>query len=303
MMQTTETIWQNGTLVPWADAKIHVLSHTLHYGGGAFEGIRFYNTPQGPAIFRLNEHVDRLFYSTKALKMSLSYSKAEVVTAIIDVVRLNKLESGYIRPIAFYGFGKMGVNPIGNPIELVIACWPWGAYLPHESVDIKTSSYIRIHPDSTVVDAKLCGHYVNSILASLELEGTHYDEALLLDSDGHITEGVGENFFMVKKGIIYTPNLGGILSGITRDTVIKLARTLDLNVIEADISLYDAYQADEAFFTGTAAEVTAIQSINDKCLGKGGVGEITSRIKQAYLNLVQGKNNDFLHYLTVIRNF
>lgn len=302
MMQTTEMIWRNGKLIPWADATVHVLSHTLHYGGGAFEGIRFYTTSQGPAIFRLNDHVERLLYSTKALKMHLSYSKEDIITAIKDVVRCNKLESGYIRPIAFYGYGKMGVNPVGNPVELVIACWPWGAYLPHESVDVKTSSYIRIHPDSTVIDAKLCGHYVNSILASLELQGTHYHEALLLDSEGHITEGVGENFFMVKDEVIYTPNLGGILSGITRATVIKLAHHLDFKVIEADISLYDAYQADEAFFTGTAAEVTAIRSINDKVLGKKDTGSITSTIKKAYLDLVQGKSNDFIDYLTVIED-
>jgi branched-chain amino acid aminotransferase len=297
MMQTTEMIWKNGKLIPWADATVHVLSHTLHYGGGAFEGIRFYNTSQGPAIFRLQDHVERLIYSTEALKMHLSYSKEAIITAIKDVVRCNKLESGYIRPIAFYGYGKMGVNPIGNPVELVIACWPWGAYLPHASVDVKTSSYIRIHPDSTVVDAKLCGHYVNSILASLELQGTHYHEALLLDSDGHITEGVGENFFMVKDDVIYTPNLGGILSGITRATVIQLARYLDFKVIEVDISLYDAYQADEAFFTGTAAEVTAIRSINDKILGKKDIGPITSAIKKAYLELVHGKDNRFIDYL------
>lgn len=301
-MQTTEEIWHNGKLVPWNEAKIHVLSHALHYGGGAFEGIRFYNTPQGPAIFRLHDHVERLFYSATALKMPMPYSKEEIIAAIIEVVRVNKLEAGYIRPIAFYGYGKMGVNPVGNPVELVIACWPWGAYLPHDSVDIKTSRYIRIHPDSTVVDAKLCGHYVNGILASLELEGTHYNEVLFLDSAGHITEGAGENFFMLKDGVVYTPKLGGILSGITRDTVMKLAPTLGLTVIETSIRLYDAYQADEAFFTGTAAEVTSIQSINDKTLGKGGVGEITAKIKQAYLHLVQGKNNDFMHFLTFVKN-
>ena len=301
-MQTTELIWKNGELVPWADAKIHVLSHTLHYGGGAFEGIRFYNTSQGPAIFRLNDHVDRLFSSASALKMSMPYSKETVIEAIKDVVRMNKLPSGYIRPIVFYGYSKMGVNPVGNPVELVIACWPWGAYLPHDSIDIKTSSYIRIHPDSTIVDAKLCGHYVNSILASLELQGTHYHEAIFLDSKGLITEGVGENFFMVKDNVIYTPRLGGILPGITRDTVIKLARKLNIKVIEADISLDDAYQADEAFFTGTAAEVTAIRSINDKPLGKNAVGNITAKIKKTYLELVQGKLKDFMDYLTTIES-
>lgn len=299
-MQTTETIWKNGTFVPWAEAQVHVLTHTLHYGGGAFEGIRFYKTAEGPAIFRLNDHIDRLFYSAQALKMPLTYSKEEVIEAIKEVVRINKLDAGYIRPIAYYGYGKMGVNPVGNPAELVIACWPWGAYLPYESIHVKTSSYIRIHPDSTVVDAKLCGHYVNSILASLEVQGTHYQEALFLDSNGYITEGVGENFFMVKDDVIYTPNLGGILSGITRDTVMKLAQDFGRKVIEVDISLYDAYLADEAFFTGTAVEVTAIQSINDKSLGHQAVGPVTTLIKNAYLDLVHGKNSKFIDYLTFV---
>lgn len=300
MMQTTETIWHNGKLVPWADAKIHVLTHTLHYGGGAFEGIRFYHTAKGPAIFRLNEHIDRLIYSTQALHMQLPYSKEQIIDAIKTVVRVNKLDAGYIRPIAFYGYGKMGVSPIGSPPELAIACWPWGAYLPHNSVDIKISSYIRIHPDSSVVDAKLCGHYVNSILASLELQGTHYHEALLLDSEGYITEGVGENFFMVKEGIIYTPKLGHILPGITRNTMFHLAKQLDRQIVEADLRPEQAYEADEAFFTGTAAEVTAIRSINDKRLGNQDIGEITAIIKKAYLDIVHGKDERFVEYLTYV---
>lgn len=291
-------IWKNGKLIPWQDATIHVLSHVLHYGSGAFEGIRFYNTPQGPAIFRLIDHVDRLFYSAKILNMPMTFSKEEVITAIKEVVRVNRLESGYIRPIAFYGYGKVGVNPVGNPVELVIACWSWQDYLPHDRVDVKTSRYIRIHPHSTVIDAKLSGHYINSILASLELQGTHYHEALLLDSNGHITEGVSENFFMVKNGIIYTPSLGGILSGITRDTVIKLANYLNYKVIETDVSLRDAYSADEAFFTGTAAEITAIKSIDDKLIGIKEAKSITTQIKQTYFNLVQGKESKFLNYLT-----
>ncbi|KTD08244.1 branched-chain amino acid transaminase [Legionella jamestowniensis] len=298
-MQVTETIWQNGNLIPWADAKVHVLSHTLHYGGGAFEGIRFYKTAQGPAIFRLNDHVERLFYSASVLKMTIPYTKEEVSAAIKEVVVINRLEEGYIRPLAFYGYGKMGVNPTGNPTDLIIACWPWGAYLPHESIDVKVSSFIRIHPESTVVDAKICGHYVNSILASLELQGTHYHEALLLDSHGNIMEGVGENFFIVKNTRLYTPKLGGILSGITRDTVIKLAHQLGLDVFETDITLDEAYQADEAFFTGTAAEVTAIRSINDRELSKN-VGNITTMIKKAYMDLVHGKNEEFIHYLTYV---
>jgi len=194
----------------------------------------------------------------------------------------------------------MGVSPIGSPTEIAIACWPWGAYLSHESVDIKVSRYIRIHPDSTVIDAKLCGHYVNSILASLELQGTHYHEALFLDNKGNILEGVGENFFMVKNNIIYTPALGGILAGITRDSVIKIAQKLGFNVKEIDIPLDDAYQADEAFFTGTAAEVTPIASINDRALGQKSVGRITSIIKKAYLDMVQGNDPDFIKYLTYL---
>lgn len=299
-MKTTEVIWRNGQFVPWADAQIHVLSHTLHYGGGAFEGIRFYNTPKGPAIFRLQDHIERLYFSMQTLKMVVPYSQEEVISVIKELVRCSKLEAGYIRPIVFYGYSKMGVNPIGNPVEFVIACWPWGAYLPHDRVDVKTSKYIRIHPDSTEVEAKLCGHYVNGILASLELQGTHYHEALLLDSHGYITEGVGENFFMVKDKVIYTPNLGGILAGITRATVIELARSLDIQLIEADITLYDAYQADEAFFTGTAAEVTEIRSINDKIIGKIDKESVALTIKKAYLELVQGKNNAFNQYLTYV---
>jgi branched-chain amino acid aminotransferase len=297
-MQTTAMIWQNGKLVPWDEAQIHVLSHTLHYGGGAFEGIRFYKTARGPAIFRLIEHVDRLLYSAKALGMKLPYSKDEIVNAIKEVVRVNKLEAGYVRPLVFYGYGKMGVSPIGAPVELIIACWSWGKYLTYDCVDVKTSSYIRVHPDSTIVDAKICGHYVNGILASLELQGTHYHEALFLDSQGYISEGVGENFFMVKNGVIYTPQIGTILNGITRDTIIKLADKLNLKVVETDITLHEAYNADEAFFTGTAVEVVPIRSINDKVLSKDKISPIATKIKNEYMNLVQGKNKDFINYLT-----
>ncbi len=299
-MQATKTIWFNGKLIPWEEAKIHVLTHGLHYGGGAFEGIRCYKTAQGTAVFRLPEHVDRLLYSTNALSMNLPYTRDEIIEAIKTVVRINELAEGYIRPIAFYGYEKMGVNPIGNPVDFAIACWPWGAYLPHDTVDIKTSRYIRIHPKSTIVDAKLCGHYVNGILASLELKGTHYHEVLLLDDQSYISEGAGENFFMVKSGTLYTPKLGTILAGITRDTVIKLAKKLSLQTIETDINLEQAYQADETFFTGTAAEITPIHSIDDKVIGKGNIGPITATIKGAYLDLVRGKNPDFMEYLTFL---
>ena len=185
-MQSMKNIWFNGQFVPWEEAKIHLLCHTLHYGGGAFEGIRIYSTAQGPAIFRLQKHVDRLFYSSSVLKMKIPYDKSAITAAIIETVQKNNLSQGYIRPIIFYGYGSLGVNPKNVPVEVAIACWPWGAYLPHESVDIKTSSYIRIHPKSTVTDAKLCGHYLNSIIATLDIQGTHYHEALLLDNEGYI---------------------------------------------------------------------------------------------------------------------
>lgn len=299
-MKTTQSIWMNGKLIPWQDAKIHLLTHTLHYGGGAFEGIRCYQTEKGSAIFRLMEHVDRLLYSVDTLKMPFPYKREEVAEAIKETIRANQLEEGYIRPIAFYGYGKMGVNPEGCPVDFGIACWPWGAYLPHDHVNVKTSRYIRIHPSSTVIDAKLCGHYLNGILASIALQGTHYHETLFLDDQGYISEGAGENFFMVKSGKLYTPKLDTILAGVTRHTILLLADQLGLEVIEKDIPLEEAYHADEAFFTGTAAEVTPIRSIDDKILGDGQAGEISLCIKEQYAQIVRGRNTHFQNYLTFI---
>lgn len=298
-METTQYIWHNGKLVLWDDAKVHVLTHTLHYGGGAFEGIRFYETKEGPAIFRLTEHIDRLFYSASTLKMQIPYSKDQVHAAICETVRTNGLAEGYIRPIVFYGYGVMGVNPTGAPVELAIACWPWGAYLAHDLVDIKTSSYVRIHPESSVTDAKLCGHYVNSIMARLEIQGTRYHEALLLDVNGHVAEGSGENFFLVKNGVLYTPKLGSILPGITRKTVIQMAKEFSIEVVEADLNIAETYDADEAFFTGTAAEITPIRSIDNNILGAGNIGPITQKLRHAYLDIVHGKNQNYVQYLTL----
>ena len=300
MKITPQTIWQNGKLIPWNDAKAHVLSQTLHYGSGAFEGIRFYQTANCPAIFRIAEHVDRLLYSTKILQMILSYSKDEIIAAIKEVVRDSKLEAGYIRPLAFYGDGSMMLDPKQNTIEFIIACWSWGIFKTQENIDVKISKYIRIHPASTVVDAKLCGHYVNSVLATLELRGTHYHEALLLDYNGNIAEGVGENFFMVKEGVIYTPKLGTILPGITRNTIIELAQKLGFKVVETTISVEQLNQADEAFFTGTAVEIMPIRSINDILFSDGNVGIVTAVIKKAYRDIVEGRNRDFMDYLTYI---
>ena len=297
---TQKLIWQNGSFVPWSEAKSHVLSHSLHYGGGVFEGIRVYATKQGPAIFKLEEHVDRLLYSANALKIPLPYAKEELISAIKNTVRMNELQYGYVRPIAYYGEGHLRLDPGNLPVEVVIACWPWGAYLPHESIDIKTSSFIRIHPKSTVADAKICGHYVNSILAVLELRGTRYHEALLLDASGYIAEGPGENFFIVKNNNIFTPKLGTILSGITRNTIMNLAHSLNYEVIETDLTLEDAYKADEAFFTGTAAEVSPIRTIDDKEIGTKDVGPITKILRDAYLDIVSGKNERYLHDLTFV---
>lgn len=299
-MQTTQYIWQNGKMLPWDEAKTHVLSHTLHYGGGAFEGIRFYKTVKGPAIFRLAEHVERLLYSASVIKIELPYDAQAIQEAILEVVRVNGLQEGYIRPLAYYGYGKMGVSPQGAPSDLIIACWPWGAYLPHDMIDVLVSQYIRIHPQSSVVDAKICGHYVNGILASIELRGTHYHEALLLDATGNIAEGVGENFFMVKDDVIYTPKLGTILAGITRATIMQLATDLGYKVVETTLKLEDAYAADEAFFTGTAAEVAPIRSINDHVIGDGKLGPVSSKIKDAYFAIVHGENPAYLKYLTVV---
>ena len=299
-MQTTDYIWYNGKLVEWDKATTHVLTHTLHYGGGAFEGIRFYKTDKGPAIFKLKEHVDRLFYSAKALAMDVPFSEQEIFDAIVETVRVNKLEQGYIRPLVYFGYGVMGVNPINAPVDLIIACWPWGAYLPHDMVDIRTTKYIRIHPKSTIADAKLCGHYLNGILASIEIRGTHYHEALFLDADGNIAEGAGENFFIIKDGVIYTPTLGKILAGITRKTIMGIAEENGIRVVERSLTLEDAYAADEAFFTGTAAEVTPIKSIDDNVIGSGQQGPVTTLCKDMYHKIVCGEISAYNQHLTYI---
>ncbi|MCO6431317.1 MAG: branched-chain amino acid transaminase [Deltaproteobacteria bacterium] len=299
-MQPTKLIWMNGKLTDWQQANVHVLTHALHYGSGAFEGIRVYKTPDGPAVFRLKEHIERLYYSSSVLSLNIPFKKEELCKGVVDLLRENGLEQGYIRPLAFFGYGVMGLNPRGGETNVIIACWPWGAYLPHDSINIKISKYIRIHPQSTVADAKLCGHYVNSIMAALEVRGTQYHEALFLDYKGEVAEGPGENFFMIKGNELITPPLGAILAGITRDTVMQIAQASGYKVTERPIKAEEIYTADEAFFTGTAAEVTPIGSINDKPLGAGGVGPISGKIKQAYLDVVYGKNPEYKHMLTYV---
>ncbi len=297
-MQTMEFIWQNGSFKKWEDATTHVLTHTLHYGGGAFEGIRCYKTDKGPAIFRLEQHLERLHYSAKSLAMKLEYSVETISDAIKELVKKNKLDEGYIRPLVYFGYKKMGVNAQGSPVELAIACWPWGKYLAHDAIDVKTSKYIRIHPDSTIVDAKFCGHYLNSQLAILDIQGSKYHEALLLDAYGHVAEGPGENLFIVKDNKLLTPKLGTILPGLTRSTVIEMAQYQEISVEETELSLDDVYAADEAFFCGTAAEITPIRSVDDKLIADGSIGSITRYVKDQYAKIVRGEDKNFIKYLS-----
>ena len=297
-MQKTDFIWHKGQFTSWDEAQIHVLTHTLHYGGGVFEGIRVYQTDKGPAIFKLEEHVARLFYSASAINMRLNYTQDEVIDIIIQLVRKNRLDSGYIRPLVFYGYGEMGVNPQDNPIELSIACWPWGQYLPDQGVKVQASRFIRIHPDSTVADAKFCGHYLNSMLAVIALDKTRYQEALLLDHQGNIAEGPSANIFFVKKGVLYTPSPGSILPGLTRETVLDIARSHDIPIEEKQLTLDDAYQANEAFFCGTAVEITPILSIDEYIINAQGFGKVGALIKDEYHNIVRGKHPGYAQHLT-----
>jgi len=299
-MEETEFIWMDGKFVKWKDAKVHVLVHTLHYGAGVFEGIRCYETEQGAAVFRLKDHIDRLFYSAGTLKMKIPYSKEEFIEAVRETVRKNNVKSAYIRPICFFGYGKMGLNPKGAPVNCSIAVWPWGKYLGEGSVKVKTSKYIRIHPKSTHADAKICGHYVNSIFASVEVKDKGYDEALLLNTEGFVEEGPGENFYIVKDGKIITPPLGNILPGITRKSVIQIAKDEGIEVIEKNIKLDDVYSADEAFFSGTAAEVTGIESVDDKKIGKEAPGPITTKLRDIFMDVVHGKTEKYKAWLDYV---
>jgi branched-chain amino acid aminotransferase len=296
-------IWMDGEMVEWRDAKIHVLTHTLHYGCGAFEGVRAYNTAKGTAIFRLHEHTDRLFNSAKILRMTLPFSKEEVNEAQRAVVRANKLESCYLRPLTWIGSEKLGVSPKGNKIHLMVAAWAWGAYLGDEGltrgIRVKTSSYSRHHVNITMTQAKAVSNYSNSILANMEATQDGYDEALLLDTSGFVSEGSGENVFVVKDGRIYTPDLSaGALNGITRNTILHIAQDLGIDVVQKRITRDEVYIADEAFFTGTAAEVTPIRELDRVEIGSGSRGPITEKIQSAFFDIVNGRNDKYAHWLT-----
>lgn len=299
-METTPFIWMNGQLIPWDQANTHVLTHTLHYGAGVFEGVRCYKTDNGVAVFRLREHIERLFYSAGVLQMEMKFTVEELMEAVLTTLRENKLEQGYVRPLVYLGYGKMGLNPAGAPTDVIIACWPWGKYLVHDALKVKISPYRRIHPDTTVVDAKIVGHYSNSILSVLALKGTDCHEALLLDCEGNVAEGPGENVFIVKDGAVLTPALGSILPGITRDSVMIMARDLGYEVREEIVSKEALFEADEVFFTGTAAEVTPIAVIDGHVYGDGTPGPITSKLREAYMDTVFARNSKYSHYLTYV---
>jgi branched-chain amino acid aminotransferase len=298
-------IWMDGQMVDWRDAKIHVLTHTLHYGCGAFEGVRAYKTAQGTAIFRLGEHTDRLLNSAKILRMSIPYNKEAIMQAQVDVVRENKLESCYLRPLTWIGSRKLGVSPKGNTIHLMVAAWPWGAYLGDEGIRhgirVKISSYTRHHVNITMTQAKAVSNYSNSILANMEATDDGYDEALLLDTSGFVSEGAGENVFVIKGGVIYTPDLSaGALNGITRNTVFHIAKDLGLEIVQKRITRDEIYIADEAFFTGTAAEVTPIRELDRVEIGSGSRGPITEKIQNAFFDIVNGRNPKYAHWLTPV---
>ena len=297
-------IWYDGKLVPWRDANTHVLTHSLHYGLAVFEGLRAYKTARGTAIFRLKEHTDRLFNSAHIYMMKLPYDKATLIEAQRQVVRENKLESCYVRPIAFYGSEKMGVSPKGASVHVAIAAWPWGAYLGADGLEkgirVKTSSYARHHVNVTMPRAKIASTYANSILANMEATDHGYDESLLLDVDGFVAEGAGENLFIVKEGAIYEPEIASALTGITRNTIHRLAKDLGLELVTRRLTRDDVYIADEAFFTGTAAEVTPIRELDGRQIGAGRRGPVTEKLQTAFFDIVSGRSekyNDWLHYV------
>jgi branched-chain amino acid aminotransferase len=295
-------IWYDGKMVPWRDANTHVLTHSLHYGLAVFEGVRAYKSEIGTAIFRLQEHTERLFNSAKIFMMDIPYTREQINEAQREVVRANKLESCYLRPLVFYGSEKMGVSPKGAKVHVAIAAWPWGAYLGEEGLQkgirVKTSSYARHHINVSMVRSKTAGHYVNSILANLEATNDGYDEALLLDTQGFVAEGAGENLFVVRDGQIYEPEMVSGLIGITRRSVIELARDLGYEVRPMPMTRDDVYLADEAFFTGTAAEVTPIREVDGRPIGAGRRGPLTEKIQSLFFDVVNGRAEKYRRWLT-----
>lgn len=304
MIQKTEKIWMDGKFVDWDNAHVHVLTHTLHYGLGVFEGIRCYDTGKGPAIFRLDEHIDRIFSSAGIFMMEIPYTKAKIRDAVIKTVKVNNMKECYIRPLVYIGYGAMGLYPKENPVNVSIAVWPWGAYLGEKGlkngIRVKTSSFIRNHVNSNMSRGKVCGYYVNSQLAKNEAISCGYDEALLLDTEGYVSEGSGENVFIVRNGMLKTTPLTSILEGITRNSMIKIANDEKIGVIEERFTRDELYISDEAFFTGTAAEVTPIREADGRSIGKGKPGEMTRKLQSIFFDIVKGRNNKYKSWLTKV---
>ncbi len=301
-----DTIWMDGEFVDWEDAQVHVLTHGLHYGTGVFEGVRCYDTDAGPAIFRWEEHLDRLYNSAKFYEMEIPYSRAELTEAAVELIDRQGLSSCYIRPIAFYGYDRLGVNPDGVPLQVAVGAWPWGAYLGEEAlergVDVKVVSWRKYSSDMIPTNAKTTGTYVNSVLASQEATNNGYVEGILLNQEGNVAEGPGENIFLVRDGELYTPGLAeSILGGITRETVVELARDLDYTVhTDATISRGELYTADELFFSGTAAEVTPIRSVDDKQIGGGGKGPVTDALQSTFFDTVETVPERYDHWFRYV---
>jgi branched-chain amino acid aminotransferase len=305
MVIKLKKIWLDGKLVNWDDANVHILTHSLHYGVAAFEGVRCYLCEDGKsAIFRNREHTQRLFNSAKIYLMQIPFTQQEIMDAAKETLMANDLREGYIRPIAFIGDGVMGVHPKDNPIRVSIICWEWGAYLGDEGlkkgIRVKTSSFTRHHPNIMLTKAKLSGNYVNSVLAKLEVTRVGYDEALMLDPQGYVAEGSGENIFMVRGKVLYTPPLTSVLPGITRDSIMRIAGDLGFEVREVFFTRDQLYIADEVFFTGTAAEVTPIREIDDRTIGEGRPGQVTKALQKAYFDVVKGRNTAYKDWLDYV---
>jgi len=297
-------IWMDGDLVPWREANVHVLTHTLHYGMGVFEGVRVYDGVDGSAAFQLQAHTDRLFDSAAIMQMALPFDKETITAAQLEVVKQNNLKSAYIRPMAFYGSEGMGIRADNLNVHLSIAAWDWGSYLGEEGmtkgIRIKTSSYTRHHVNISMCKAKANGHYINSMLALKEAVADGYDEAMLLDNEGYVAEGSGENIFLVKDGVIYTPDLTSALNGITRKSVFQIAKKLGYEMVEKRITRDEVYICDEVFFTGTAAEVTPVREVDNRTIGAGARGPVTEKIQSMFFDIVNGRNEDFKHWLTPV---
>jgi len=302
-VQKSDVIWCDDAFVPWEKAQVQVLTHTLHYGLGLFEGIRCYATNDGrSAVFRLHDHTRRLFASARILSITIPFDEQTIDDACLESIRRNTLRECYIRPIVFLGEGEMGLHATTNPVRVAIAVWPWGSYLGDEGVRhgirVKTSSFQRFHVNTLMTKAKAVGHYVNSILANQEVRRVGYDEALMLDTDGYVSEASGENLFIVRDGIVKTPPLTSVLPGITRATLITLLRERGHTVVEERFTRDEVYIADEAFFTGTAAEVTPVRELDDRPIGAGRRGPITAQLQEAFFNVVNGHNPKYAHWLT-----